>query len=187
MTTRVYKAILQNIRNGRAPQAGLEDPSHMNLRAPGTFEEITADSEIFPRASLLADEARENLVRNVRATVERMTGAALGKAWPMAKEHAGDRAIELMNHAMIAAEELVAATNATRILADATAMPVGTYSAATMRELYLVAVHQPDADLKSGQKRDQAIGRIAAAWHDCTGKKPTASVRRQLFLSVRDN
>jgi hypothetical protein len=175
VSTRVYKTALRNIREGRVPLSGLEDPSGMNLPEPGTFDEITAGSEIFPRAVVVSDEARANLLTNARATIERAAGSVTGKAWPIAKTHAGERALELLLGSKLAAEELVAATNATRILADANAMPVGTYSAETMRELYLVAAHQLDADLKPGQRQRKAIRRIAAAWHDCTGKKPSAS------------
>jgi hypothetical protein len=175
VSTRVYKTALRNIREGRAPLAGLEESSDMNLPEPGTFDEIAAGSEIFRRAVMVADEARANLLSNARATIERVAGSVNGNAWPIAKTHAGERALELLLESKLAAEELVAATNATRILADANAMPVGTYSAETMRELYLVAVHQPDADLKPGRRQRKAIRRIAAAWHECTGKKPSAS------------
>jgi hypothetical protein len=175
VSTRVYKTALRNIREGRAPLAGLEDPSDMNLPEPGTFDEITAGSEVFPRAVMVSDEVRANLLTKARATIERVASSVTGKAWPIAKTHAGERALELLLESKLAAEELVAATNATRILADANAMPVGTYSAETMRELYLVAVHQPDADLKPGQRQRKAIRRIAAVWHECTGKKPSAS------------
>jgi hypothetical protein len=175
VSTRVYETVLRNIREGRAPLAGLEDPPDMNLPKPGTFEEIAAGSEIFPRAVMVSDDARATLLGTARAAMERVAGSVTGKAWPIAKTQAGERALELLLESKLAAEELVAATNATRILADANAMPVGTYSAETMRELYLVAVHQPDADLKPGQRQRKAIRRIAAAWQECTGKKPSAS------------
>lgn len=175
MSTRVYKAVLENIRAGRATLHGLENEPEQSLQQPPELGEIESDADLSARASALSEEARANLYESTVADIERTIDVAFGEAWPIAKKHAGEHAVELMTQACLAIDEFVAARNAPRIFADANQMPPGTYSPATMRELYLVAVRQPDADLTPDKRRAKAIRQMAEVWEQCTGTKATAS------------
>jgi hypothetical protein len=134
------------------------------------------------RAARLSLEARKILTNVTLGTVGRMADFSRATlvpsgALPIAKQHAGERTVELMTRALAVVQELLREGSAVSVLAYTSRM-LGTYSAETMREIYLAAVREAESGSKPGERRCKAVKDLAVAWRDCTGKKATASFNR---------